>query len=115
MWGVGSQRGSSRRIRAHDTNAVWLRRSAAHPFYTRLNQILDKHELEANVEGLYQRFDAEHLGRLSRWAAWASASSVSEHWRKHENHQCRPCGVHGQIRDLPFFESSKRAFATQEG
>ena len=29
-----------------------LPRSAAHPFYTRLNQILDKHNFDRDVEGL---------------------------------------------------------------
>jgi hypothetical protein len=31
-----------------------LPRSAAHPFYTRLNQILDKHEFDEYVEGMCQ-------------------------------------------------------------
>jgi hypothetical protein len=33
-----------------------LPRSAAHPFYTRLNQILDQHDFDGYVEGLCQRF-----------------------------------------------------------
>jgi hypothetical protein len=36
-----------------------LPRSAAHPFYARLNQILDQHNLDGFVEGLCQRFYAE--------------------------------------------------------
>ena len=36
-----------------------LPRSAEHPFYTRLNQILDKHDFDGYVEGLCQRFYAE--------------------------------------------------------
>ena len=36
---------------------------AAHPFYTRLNQILDKHDFDGYVEGLCQRFYAEDIGR----------------------------------------------------
>jgi transposase len=40
-----------------------LPRSAAHPFYTRLNQILDKHDFDGYVEGLCQRFYAEQIGR----------------------------------------------------
>ena len=36
-----------------------LPRSAAHPFYTRLNQILDQHDFEGYVEGLCQRFYAD--------------------------------------------------------
>jgi transposase len=36
-----------------------LPRSAAHPFYTRLNQILDQHDFDGYVEGLCQRFYAE--------------------------------------------------------
>ena len=35
-----------------------LPRSAAHPFYARLNQILDEHGFDAYVEGLCQRFDS---------------------------------------------------------
>ena len=30
-----------------------LPRSAAHPFYTRLNQILDQHDFDGYVEGLF--------------------------------------------------------------
>ena len=36
-----------------------LPRSAAHPFYTRLNQILDQHDFDGFVEGLCARFYAE--------------------------------------------------------
>ena len=36
-----------------------LRRSAAHPFYTRLNQILDQHDFDRYVEALCQRFYAD--------------------------------------------------------
>ena len=36
-----------------------LPRSAAHPFYTRLNQILDEHDFDGFVEGLCQRFYAD--------------------------------------------------------
>ena len=36
-----------------------LPRSAAHPFYTRLNQILDTHEFDVYVEGLCQPFYAD--------------------------------------------------------
>jgi transposase len=44
--------------------AMWvathdLPRSAAHPFYTRLNQILDQHDFDRYVEGLCQRFYAD--------------------------------------------------------
>jgi transposase len=38
-----------------------LPRSAAHPFYARLNQILDQH-VDGYVEGLCQRFYREFLG-----------------------------------------------------
>ena len=44
-----------------------LPRSAAHPFYTRLNQLLDEHDFDGHVEGLCQRF---YAGR--RADAWAS-------------------------------------------
>ena len=36
-----------------------LPRSAAHPFYARLNQILDQHDFDGFVEGLCQRFYAD--------------------------------------------------------
>jgi transposase len=36
-----------------------LPRSAAHPFYARLNQILDQHDFDGYVEGLCQRFYAD--------------------------------------------------------
>jgi hypothetical protein len=36
-----------------------LPRTAAHPFYTRLNQILDEHDFDKDVEGLCQRFYAD--------------------------------------------------------
>jgi len=36
-----------------------LSRSAARPFYTRLNQILDEHGFDGYVEGLCQRFYAD--------------------------------------------------------
>jgi hypothetical protein len=35
-----------------------LPRSAAHPFYARLNQILDQHDFDRYVEGLCERFYA---------------------------------------------------------
>ena len=40
-----------------------LPRSAAHPFYTRLNQILDKADFDAHVETLCQQFYADDVGR----------------------------------------------------
>jgi hypothetical protein len=36
-----------------------LPRSAAHPCYTRLNQILDEHDFDGYVQGLCQRFYAD--------------------------------------------------------
>ena len=49
-----------RRRRAKQTS-MWvatqdLPRSAAHPFYMRLNQILDNADFDGYVEGLCQRF-----------------------------------------------------------
>src|SRR5207253_8940712 len=41
-------------------------------------------------------------------------STVAEHGREHDNHQCRPYGVHGQIGDLPSLQGGKRAPVTQE-
>jgi transposase len=40
-----------------------LPRTAAHPFYARLNQILDEHDFDGYVEGLCQRFYADEVGR----------------------------------------------------
>jgi transposase len=40
-----------------------LPRTAAHPFYARLNQILDKHDFDGYVEALCQRFYADEIGR----------------------------------------------------
>jgi transposase len=40
-----------------------LPRSAAHPFYTRLNQILDTADFDGYVEALCQRFYADDVGR----------------------------------------------------
>src|SRR4030095_14733349 len=51
--------------RRHATQAsMWvatqdLPRSAAHPFYTRLNQILDEHGFDGSVEGLSQQSSAD--------------------------------------------------------
>ena len=36
-----------------------LPRSAAHPFYARLNQVLDEHDFDGHVEGLCARFYAD--------------------------------------------------------
>ena len=41
-----------------------LPRSAGHPFYTRLNQILDQADFNGYVESLCQRFYADEIGRL---------------------------------------------------
>jgi transposase len=40
-----------------------LPRTAAHPFYTQLHQILNKAEFEDYVESLCQRFYADDVGR----------------------------------------------------
>jgi transposase len=40
-----------------------LPRSAAHPFYARLNEILDKADFDEYVESLCQRFYADEIGR----------------------------------------------------
>jgi hypothetical protein len=46
---------------AREQASMWvatqdLPRSAAHPFYTRLNQVLDEHDFDKYVEELCQRF-----------------------------------------------------------
>jgi transposase len=43
-----------------------LPRSAGHPFYARLNQILDQHDFDRYVEGLCERFYANEPGRYFR-------------------------------------------------
>jgi hypothetical protein len=40
-----------------------LPRSAAHPFYARLNQILAQADFDGYVEALCQRFYADEIGR----------------------------------------------------
>jgi transposase len=40
-----------------------LPRSALHPFYERLNQILDNADFDGYVEGLCQQFYADEIGR----------------------------------------------------
>jgi transposase len=51
--------------RRHATQtAMWvatndLPRSAAHPFYTRLNQVFEQHDFDGFVEGVCQRFYAD--------------------------------------------------------
>jgi transposase len=57
-----------KRRRRHKQTSMWvatqdLPRSAAHPFYTRLNQILDKADFDGYVESLCQRFYADEIGR----------------------------------------------------
>ena len=53
-----------RRKRLAKQASMWvattdLPRSAAHPFYTRLNQILEQHDFDGYAEGLCQRFYAD--------------------------------------------------------
>ena len=53
-----------KRQRHAKQGAMWvathdLPRSAAHPFYARLNQILDQHDFDGYVEGLCERFYAD--------------------------------------------------------
>jgi hypothetical protein len=43
--------------------ATDLPRSVAHAFYTRLNQMLDRHDFDGYVEGLCQQFYAEEIRR----------------------------------------------------
>ena len=50
-----------KRRRHAKQGSIWVAthdrpRSAAHPFYARLNQILDQHDFDGYVEGLCQRF-----------------------------------------------------------
>ena len=57
-----------KRRRRPTQTSIWvatqdLPRSAAHPFYTRLNQILDNANFDGHVETLCQRFYADGVGR----------------------------------------------------
>jgi transposase len=59
--------GRSKRVRQ---GALWVQangvaRSPGHPFYERLNRILDKEGFDPFVEGECARFYAEHMGRPS--------------------------------------------------
>ena len=58
-----------KRRRQAEQASMWvathdLPRSAAHPFYGRLNQILDQHDFDGFVEGLCERFYADEGRRL---------------------------------------------------
>src|SRR5688572_1788231 len=53
-----------KRTRHAKQSSMWvatqdLPRSAAHPFYARLNQILDQHDFDGYVERLSERFYAD--------------------------------------------------------
>jgi transposase len=57
-----------KRKRRAKQRTIWvatqdLPRSAAHPFYARLNEILDKADFDGYVESLCQRFYADEIGR----------------------------------------------------
>ena len=59
-----------KRRRRQRQTSMWvatqdLPRSAAHPFYDRLNRLLEAADFDAYVEGVCQRFYAETLGRPS--------------------------------------------------
>jgi transposase len=59
-----------RRRRRPKQTSMWvatqdLPRSAAHPFYARLNQIFEKADFDGYVEALCQRFYADAIGRPS--------------------------------------------------
>ena len=50
-----------------------LARSAAHPFYRKLNELLDEHGFDPWVEGLCEKFYAPTMGRPSLSPACTSA------------------------------------------
>ena len=61
-------RGMAMGTRETEQSALWvatsdLPKSAGHPFYTRLNALLDGHGFDRFVEGLCQRFYAPVMGR----------------------------------------------------
>ena len=47
-----------------------LPRSVAHPFYTRLNQILEQHDFDGYVEGLCVEEPRSHRARLTVGQLW---------------------------------------------
>jgi hypothetical protein len=60
-----------KRLRHAKQASMWvatndLLQTTAHPFYTRLNQILDEHDFDQYVEGLCQRFYAKTAGQGCR-------------------------------------------------
>ena len=60
-----------RRRRQPKQTSMWvatqdLPRNAAHPFYTRLNQILDENDFDGYVEGLCERFMPRTAGQGCR-------------------------------------------------
>ena len=57
-------------IREHEPSSLWIATSAlpkspGHPFYTRLNALLDAHHFDPVVEGLCRPFYAKVMGRPS--------------------------------------------------
>jgi hypothetical protein len=56
-----------------------LPRSVAHPFYTRLNQILDHADFDRYVESLCQRFYAEEIGRSRSGVPPAERARLTRH------------------------------------
>ena len=56
--------------REDEQSSLWiatseLPRSPGHPFYTRLNALLDAHDFDRYVEGLCRQFYAKVMGRPS--------------------------------------------------
>jgi len=88
-----------KRRRRPKQTSIWvatqdLPRSASHPFYTRLNQILDKADFDGHVETLCQRFCADDVGHpglppggISACCCWgtskASTPSAPSHGGRH--------------------------------
>ena len=63
-----SRMAMGRRRRGPKQKSMWLAtqdlpRSAAHPFYARLNQVFEKADFDGYVEALWQRFYADEIGR----------------------------------------------------
>jgi hypothetical protein len=58
-------------VACHPVATHDLPRSAAHPFYARLNQILDKADFDGYVERLCQRFDADKIG-----PSWSTVKAI---------------------------------------
>ena len=94
-----------------------LPRTAAHPFYTRLNHILETHDFDEYVEGLCERFYAEDgrpglpPGRYFRLLLIGYFEGLDAEraiaWRASDRLRCASLGL--VLRDVPRIIRRSRA------